>query len=76
MVLLTKGPECGKLEDAAVQTLKSNEHIDYRLLNFRACFITSTIYPSSAKTIVLSELKSTVKGKLSPLSEFRHSEVK
>ena len=30
-------------------------------LNFRACFMTSTIYSSSAKTIVVSELKSTLR---------------
>ena len=76
MVLLTKRPECGKLEDAAFQTLKSNEHIDYRLWNFRACFMTSTIYSSSAKTIVVSELKSTLRGSSHLSASSPCSEVK
>ena len=75
MVLLTKRPEYGKLEDAAFQKLKGNEHIDYRLLNFRACFMTSTIYSSSAKTIVVSELKSTLRDSSHLSASSRRSET-
>ena len=60
----------------AFQTLKSNEHIDYHLLNFRACFMTFTIYSSSAKTIEVSELKSTLRDSSHLSASSRRAEVK
>ena len=45
-------------------------------LNFRACFMTSTIYSSSAKTIVVSELKSTLRDSSHLSASSRRSEMK
>ena len=63
-VLLTKRPEMRQAWRHGLPNVKKQWAYWLPYLNFRACFMTSkgsTIYSSSAKTIVVSELKSTLR---------------